>query len=166
MGAMTNLDKLHDELQGLVDDHTCDYHFIQEIGIGGCPTADASVSELLIKSIGDAVRSIPSVYLGWFANSQGDGGTARKTTWLFEENEATIGQAYKEMCGSLETPQPSRCKVGSTVKCPGSSVASCQGDQCCPDGSTCPSASQEFKGCPKGKVEDCTRGDEVEMVLV
>merc|ERR1719235_122478 len=102
---MTNMDKLHDELQGLVDDNTCDYHFIQEIGIGGCKTADASVSELLIKNIGNAVRNIPSVYLGWFANSEGDGGTSRKTTWLFEENSATIGQAYREMCSSLQASE-------------------------------------------------------------
>merc|ERR1711879_921357 len=103
LDAMTNVDKLTGQLQGLVDDGTCDYHFIQEIGIGGCSTADQSVAELLIKNLGNAVRNIPSVYLGWFANSQGDGGTSRKTTWLFQENAATIGNAYKNMCQSLET---------------------------------------------------------------
>merc|ERR1712232_429439 len=99
--AMTNMDKLHDDLQGLVDDGTCDYHFIQEIGVGGCRT-NPSASELLIQNIGNAVRDIPSVYLGWFANSRGDGGTAREATWLFEENAATLGRAYKTMCSSLE----------------------------------------------------------------
>jgi hypothetical protein len=107
LNAMTNLDKLPGQLQSLVDNGVCDYHFIQEIGIGGCPTADSTVSALLMKNLGDAVRNIPSVYLGWFANSQGDGGTARKTTWLFEEHEATLGNAYKTMCASLETPSPS-----------------------------------------------------------
>lgn len=101
LNAMTNMDKLPAQLQGLVDDGTCDYHFIQEIGIGGCPTADASASELLIKNLGNAVRNIPSVYLGWFANSEGDGGTARSTTWLFQENAGTLGNAYKNMCMSL-----------------------------------------------------------------
>merc|ERR1719502_1612197 len=48
MNAMTNLDKLPGQLQGLVDDGTCDYHFIQEIGIGGCQTADYTASELVV----------------------------------------------------------------------------------------------------------------------
>merc|ERR1711972_562281 len=99
---MTNLDKLAGQLSGLVADGTCDYHFIQEIGIGGCGTADQSVSELLIQNLGNAVRNIPSVYLGWFSNSAGAGGTSRKTTWLFEENAATIGRAYNAMCSSLQ----------------------------------------------------------------
>jgi len=101
INAMTNLDKLAGQLQGLKDDGTCDYHFIQEIGIGGCQTADATVSERLIQNLGNAVRNIPSVHLGWFANSNGDGGTARRTTWLFEENAPTIGNAFKNMCASL-----------------------------------------------------------------
>merc|ERR1712196_541008 len=93
------------QLQGLVDDGTCDYHFIQEIGIGGCQTAGATASELLIKNLGNAVRNIPSVYLGWFPNSEGAGGTSRTTSWLFEENSATIGKAYRQMCSSLQASQ-------------------------------------------------------------
>jgi hypothetical protein len=43
------------------------------------------------------------------------------------------------------------------VQCPASG-AQCQGDQCCPDGSTCPSAHNTFSGCPQPKAEDCTGG--------
>jgi hypothetical protein len=101
--AMMRVDDLHDQLLGLANDGTCDYHFIQEIGIGGCASADHSASEALIKNLGDAVRDIPSVYVGWFSNSEGDGGTSRKTTWLFEENANTIGKAYQDMCASLQS---------------------------------------------------------------
>jgi len=52
------------------------------------------------------------------------------------------------------SPTPS-CRVGESVVCPGS-LRHCAGNQCCPDGSTCPSASEEFSGCAKGKTEDCT----------
>lgn len=103
--AMTNMDKLGGELQALHDDGTCDYHFIQEIGIGGCSRADHTASEKLIENLGNAVRNIPGVYLGWFANSAGAGGTSRKTTWPFEENSGTIGKAYMTMCRSLTVEQ-------------------------------------------------------------
>lgn len=166
LNQMTSMDKLPGQLKGLVDDGTCDYHFIQEIGIGGCPTANASVAELLIKNLGNAVRDIPSVYLGWFANSEGDGGTARKTTWLFEENAATIGKAYKDMCSSLIAgPTPAHCNVGDTVKCPGADV-DCQGNQCCPDGSTCPSADDSYDKCAKGKEQDCTHSQSSVQIVV
>lgn len=55
-------------------------------------------------------------------------------------------------------PSPSAtCNVGDPVPCP-SGGAQCQGNQCCVDGSTCPSASNTFTGCPHPKVEDCTGG--------
>lgn len=47
------------------------------------------------------------------------------------------------------------CKVGDSVLCPGTSMR-CAGDQCCPDGSTCPSAESSFGGCQKEKTMDCT----------
>lgn len=53
-------------------------------------------------------------------------------------------------------PSPHHCKVGDLVKCPGFS-ANCAGDQCCPDGSICPSADASFSGCAKRKTEDCTQ---------
>lgn len=52
-------------------------------------------------------------------------------------------------------PAP-RCKVGDSVACPGASDVHCAGNQCCPDGSTCPSAASSFAGCVKPKREDCT----------
>jgi len=105
---MTRVDKLAGELQGLHDDGTCDYHFIQEIGIGGCKTRDPAVSEALMGNLANAVRNIPSVYLGWFANSAGSGDTARSTTWPFEENSGTVGKAYMAMCASLRNTHSSK----------------------------------------------------------
>lgn len=56
------------------------------------------------------------------------------------------------------TPSPAsgdRCAVGEAVLCPGT-TSSCAGDQCCPDGSTCPSASTaHVQACPKSKSKDC-----------
>lgn len=48
------------------------------------------------------------------------------------------------------------CSVGEGVSCPGGS-GMCAGNQCCMDGSTCPSADNDFTGC-SGKTEDCTGG--------
>lgn len=50
------------------------------------------------------------------------------------------------------------CPVGSAVFCPGTMLL-CQQDQCCPDGSLCPSAPLSATGrCLKDKVHDCTGG--------
>eukprot|EP00435_Cladocopium_sp_Y103_P050301 s892_g15.t1 len=50
------------------------------------------------------------------------------------------------------------CPVGSAVFCPGTMLL-CQKDQCCPDGSLCPSAPLSATGrCLKDKVHDCTGG--------
>merc|ERR1711957_1033906 len=49
------------------------------------------------------------------------------------------------------------CNVGDAVSCPGDSNGNCAGNQCCMDGSTCPSANNDFAGC-SGKTEDCTGG--------
>lgn len=58
------------------------------------------------------------------------------------------------------SPGPSpgqRCNVGDSVRCQGSS-ADCQGGECCPDGTICPSAPSDFRQCPKKwKAWDCTR---------
>ena len=55
------------------------------------------------------------------------------------------------------SPSPSggSCSVGAAVKCPGTHTY-CGGDQCCPDGSTCPSADNSFQLCPHKKEVDCT----------
>jgi hypothetical protein len=56
------------------------------------------------------------------------------------------------------SPSPAQCAPGDLVQCPGGSAAQCAGDQCCPDGSACPSAHATFSGCPMPKAEDCTGG--------
>jgi len=57
------------------------------------------------------------------------------------------------------TPTPSpqgTCAVGENVACPGSDR--CQGNQCCMDGSACPSAENTFNSCQRPKGSDCTTG--------
>lgn len=54
------------------------------------------------------------------------------------------------------TPGAGACSVGDVVVCPGYADVRCAGGQCCPDGSTCPSADNSFSGCSRGKNEDCT----------
>merc|ERR1712070_1227640 len=52
-------------------------------------------------------------------------------------------------------PSPSQtCNVGDSVACPAGEM--CGGNQCCSDGSTCPSADNSFSGCPGSKPFDCT----------
>lgn len=57
-----------------------------------------------------------------------------------------------------------KCQVGDLVHCPGTTVE-CAGDQCCADGSTCPSASDSYHKCPKGKTEDCTKAPQPQVKL-
>tara|TARA_Y100001973_G_C5164426_1_gene315289 strand:+ start:84 stop:1289 length:1206 start_codon:yes stop_codon:yes gene_type:complete len=54
-------------------------------------------------------------------------------------------------------PEPTHCDIGESVLCPGSTGVFCSGNQCCPDGTRCPSAPHTFNGCPKGKLIDCTK---------
>lgn len=57
------------------------------------------------------------------------------------------------------------CSVGAHVTCP--TGGSCEGNQCCPDGSICPSAEAGFKGCGDVKVEDCTKvTEDVRLLLL
>lgn len=70
------------------------------------------------------------------------------------------GTAYELtfLCPSVRPKPPGPrpgCKVGAKVKCPGSK-AECFGKQCCPDGSTCPSAPKGWNMCKKPKNSDCT----------
>lgn len=60
---------------------------------------------------------------------------------------------------------PGHCEVGDAVMCPATSVG-CAGNSCCPDGSVCPSASKDFKDCPKPKTTDCTAGLDIEQPLL
>jgi len=58
-------------------------------------------------------------------------------------------------CNAYFKPGGVQCAVGEHVPCPGH-TAMCQTDQCCPDGSTCPSApSAHAAGCPKAKNYSC-----------
>jgi hypothetical protein len=62
------------------------------------------------------------------------------------------------------TPTPSgSCGVGDAVSCDGSTSSNemCAGNQCCPDGSTCPSADPTFTGCAVAKKFDCTHSSVV-----
>merc|ERR1711998_250615 len=73
------------------------------------------------------------------------------------------------------TPQPSSppaptpsgsCSVGDAVSCVTNSWSSssnemCAGNQCCRDGSTCPSADPSFTGCAVAKKSDCTQSSVV-----
>ncbi|CAE7482226.1 unnamed protein product, partial [Symbiodinium necroappetens] len=50
-----------------------------------------------------------------------------------------------------------QCKVGASVSCPAGGTL-CAGNQCCPDGTICPSANDSFTGCPiPKKSQDCTK---------
>jgi len=51
-------------------------------------------------------------------------------------------------------PATSPCSLGGKAICPGTG-ATCTGNQCCPDDSTCPSADLTFRGCKKGKTATC-----------
>eukprot|EP00435_Cladocopium_sp_Y103_P071507 s17_g37.t1 len=61
-------------------------------------------------------------------------------------------------------PMLGACSIGAAVSCP--KGGSCQGNQCCPDGSTCPSADASFKGCGDVKAEDCTKVTEDMRLLL
>jgi len=54
------------------------------------------------------------------------------------------------------TPLGASCSVGDSVSCP-DSVFRCAGNECCQDGSTCPSADGSFSECPAPKTTDCTQ---------
>ncbi len=46
------------------------------------------------------------------------------------------------------------CKIGDSVRCPSGEM--CAGNQCCSDGTTCPSANNNYNACRLGKSQDCT----------
>ncbi|CAK9015922.1 3(4)-beta-glucanase AFUA_2G14360 (Mixed-linked glucanase AFUA_2G14360) [Durusdinium trenchii] len=56
---------------------------------------------------------------------------------------------------TADTATTIACKVGDTVTCP-NSTAECAGNQCCPNGDTCPSASSNFTGCSKKRLATCS----------
>jgi len=71
-----------------------------------------------------------------------------------------VVQSESPVDGHQQPPVQGICTVGQEVGCPGDSDVRCSGNQCCPDGSACPSAETSFSGCVKGKVKDCLAGSE------
>lgn len=66
-----------------------------------------------------------------------------------------IGEFEEETREEDQIQQPPRCHVGDHVVC-SDGLSQCSGNQCCPDGSACPSADDDFRGCALGKTLDCT----------
>jgi len=75
-------------------------------------------------------------------------------------NASGVGAAGStHYCPSASKIPQEQCNVGDVVSCSGTFWGTaCRGNQCCPDSSTCPSASADFAGCPKPKAVDCTAG--------
>jgi len=65
--------------------------------------------------------------------------------------------------GPAPAPGPATCQVGDAVMCPGTTYM-CAGDQCCQDGTTCPSADSSFQGCALPKTNDCTSKEQEILV--
>jgi len=90
------------------------------------------------------------------------------------ENQPPVAPPVSDPAAQLEPPvdrqqQPSVdniCSVGQGVSCPGDDDVRCSGNQCCPDGSACPSAEASFSGCAKEKLKDClAESEEVDYVI-
>jgi hypothetical protein len=71
------------------------------------------------------------------------------------QNNFTLCPRGKTSDCTQPIPVPKRCKFGDHVVCPSGEM--CAGNQCCKDGSTCPSAQNNFNLCPSGKTSDCTQ---------
>lgn len=65
---------------------------------------------------------------------------------------------------AVDVQSRGRCMLGDSVFCPGSTVQ-CRGNTCCPDGSTCPSAAEDYNCCPHEKKKDCLKPFEVTLVV-
>jgi hypothetical protein len=147
-----------------------------------CPSTDAlpnglaSFVEVLLQMVSkaktaDGRRAVVS--FTWF-NLNMAGGTYNLRMFNDDGTLNQLGASYISACqawasGAPLTPPPpppppgpptpvppspkASCNVGDTVVCP-ASTAHCAGNQCCPDGSTCPSASEDFQGCLPKK-QDC-----------
>jgi hypothetical protein len=74
-----------------------------------------------------------------------------------EENPGDSVYVYEKKmdCAAYFSEDGVQCAIGEHVPCPNDPVM-CQTDQCCPDGTTCPSAPSEVaSGCPKGRTFSC-----------
>lgn len=123
-------------------------------------------------------------YLSWGVNcgstDQGHLGSYQLGVWQEDYPVGSHGDYYYKLtiCSydgaptSAPTPPPSPlppspCNFGDVAKCPGGSIYQpefCSGDQCCQDGSTCPSAHESFNSCPKPKSFDCLRHPPLESL--
>merc|ERR1712048_1410919 len=146
------------------------------------PNGMASFIEELLRRVSKSVtrdgrRAITS--FTWF-NLNMAGGTYNLQLFNDDGSLNAAGRSYIDACQKwangvpfppspspvptptpTPTPSPSpspsgQCAVGDAVPCPGNSGSYCAGNQCCMDGTTCPSASNDFKQCSRGKQEDCT----------
>eukprot|EP00746_Dinoflagellata_sp_MGD_P122164 gnl/MRDRNA2_/MRDRNA2_57118_c0_seq1.p1 gnl/MRDRNA2_/MRDRNA2_57118_c0~~gnl/MRDRNA2_/MRDRNA2_57118_c0_seq1.p1 ORF type:complete len:585 (+),score=99.89 gnl/MRDRNA2_/MRDRNA2_57118_c0_seq1:248-1756(+) len=65
-------------------------------------------------------------------------------------------------------PPLPKCKVGDVVPCPGDPQVNCEGEECCPDGSVCPSAPNDWLTyCPTHhKEQDCTTAGLEDMMEI
>lgn len=117
----------------------------------------------------------------WF-NLDSAGGTYNLRTFGDDGSLNELGRQYIASCQAWAsgapappspvptppppTPPPSpgpttQCNVGDVVLCTGSTRQYCAGNQCCPDGSTCPSATEAFnrdRNCPTTKTSNCLVG--------
>merc|ERR1711957_515176 len=67
-----------------------------------------------------------------------------------------LPKAHGNRPASTLPPAVHGCIVFSEVECPGSGGSMCSGNQCCPDGSVCPSAMNDYFACAHSKHVDCT----------
>jgi len=70
--------------------------------------------------------------------------------------QCDIIDTVKSVWREPPTPPDAPCSVGDNVSCP-KSILRCAGNECCYDGSTCPSADSTFSECAAPKTIDCTQ---------
>jgi len=72
------------------------------------------------------------------------------------DRRCDVMKTVKSVWRERPTAPDATCSVGDSVTCP-DSVLRCAGNQCCQDGSTCPSADGSFSECAAPKTLDCTQ---------
>jgi len=102
----------------------------------------------------------PTLNFPWRCEAQGGISDQKSCLWNSPSPPSPTPPPAPSPSPPTPSPRPpmpgTRCKVGDPVKCPNSGVM-CEGNQCCRDGSTCPSAEDSFKGCQSPKESDCTK---------
>lgn len=144
-----------------------------------CPTPPESPEACRAGPVKDTqfVQAVHHMCPGVYGYSYDDGvglltcpaGTTYEMTFYCPQSAVPFNVTTTTTTTSQQPGPPTpggKCKVGDSVRCPGSSVTMCAGDSCCPDGSTCPSADDSFKGCTKSKTTDCTKEGSDVMVVI